>query len=113
MLDTPDDVQEWLEATSRTERSHQLSALSKPQLTTFASSLSVGAGAEVLRSVDADRAATVLRAGAVAHSARVLKKLKLDPAVVSAPMISTIVDGTGMLIYFWIVHLTLSQLQGL
>lgn len=35
------------------------------------------------------------------------------PAVVSAPMIATIVDGTGLLIYFTIAKLTLSQLAGL
>jgi magnesium transporter len=39
--------------------------------------------------------------------------LRIDPAVVSAPMISTIVDGTGLIIYFMIAHATLSQLQGL
>ncbi|MBP2455620.1 magnesium transporter [Mycolicibacterium lutetiense] len=43
----------------------------------------------------------------------VLKKVKVDPAVVSAPMIATIVDGTGLMIYFWIAHLTLPQLAGL
>ncbi|WP_166906899.1 magnesium transporter [Mycobacterium sp. DL440] len=42
-----------------------------------------------------------------------LKKVKVDPAVVSAPMIATIVDGTGLMIYFWIAHLTLPQLAGL
>ncbi|GAS88072.1 hypothetical protein H7J55_25850 [Mycolicibacterium brisbanense] len=31
----------------------------------------------------------------------------------SAPMIATIVDGTGLLIYFLIAHLTLPQLAGL
>lgn len=30
----------------------------------------------------------------------VLKKLNLDPAVVSAPFITTFVDGFGLLIYF-------------
>jgi magnesium transporter len=43
----------------------------------------------------------------------VLKKLGADPAIVSGPMIATIVDGTGLIIYFMIAHLTLSQLQGL
>lgn len=42
-----------------------------------------------------------------------LKKLRIDPAVVSAPMISTIVDGTGLLIYFLIAKLTLPELAGL
>ncbi|BBY97430.1 magnesium transporter [Mycolicibacterium fallax] len=42
-----------------------------------------------------------------------LKKIRVDPALVSGPMISTIVDGTGLIIYFMIAHATLSQLQGL
>lgn len=43
----------------------------------------------------------------------VLKKIRIDPAVVSAPMIATIVDGTGLMIYFMIAHATLPQLAGL
>jgi len=43
----------------------------------------------------------------------VLKKLRVDPAVVSGPMIATLVDGTGLLIYFWIAKLTLPELAGL
>ncbi|NTY58940.1 magnesium transporter [Mycolicibacterium sphagni] len=42
-----------------------------------------------------------------------LKKCRVDPAVVSAPMIATIVDGTGLIIYFLIAHATLPQLAGL
>lgn len=41
-----------------------------------------------------------------------LKKLRVDPAVVSGPMISTLVDGTGLLIYFWIAKSTLPELGG-
>jgi magnesium transporter len=43
----------------------------------------------------------------------VLKQIRIDPAVVSAPMISTIVDGTGLMIYFVVAHATLPQLAGL
>ncbi len=32
----------------------------------------------------------------------ILKKLRIDPAVVSAPLITTLVDGTGLVIYFTI-----------
>jgi magnesium transporter len=32
----------------------------------------------------------------------VLRKLRIDPAVVSAPLITTLVDGTGLVIYFTI-----------
>jgi magnesium transporter len=37
----------------------------------------------------------------------VLRRLGVDPAVVSAPLISTLVDGTGLLIYFEIARLVL------
>jgi magnesium transporter len=39
----------------------------------------------------------------------VLRRLRLDPAVVSGPFITTIVDGTGLVIYFelarWLLHI--------
>ena len=38
---------------------------------------------------------------------------RIDPAVVSAPKIATIVDGTGLMIYFMIAHPTPPQLAGL
>jgi magnesium transporter len=37
----------------------------------------------------------------------VLRKLKIDPAVVSAPLITTVVDGTGLVIYFTIAKFVL------
>jgi magnesium transporter len=37
----------------------------------------------------------------------VLRRLGVDPAVVSAPLISTLVDGTGLIIYFEIAKLVL------
>jgi magnesium transporter len=40
------------------------------------------------------------------------QRLKIDPTVVSAPMITTLVDGTGLLIYFTVAKMTLSQLAG-
>lgn len=40
-----------------------------------------------------------------------LTKTKIDPAVVSAPMIATIVDGTGLLIYFMIAKALIPELQ--
>jgi magnesium transporter len=40
----------------------------------------------------------------------ILSKLRVDPAVVSAPFISSFVDATGLIIYFtlaqWILHVT-------
>ena len=37
----------------------------------------------------------------------ILHKLKIDPAVVSAPLIRTLVDGTGLLLYFEIARIML------
>lgn len=38
----------------------------------------------------------------------ILKKLRIDPAVVSAPLITTLVDGTGLVIYFTIAKAILN-----
>lgn len=35
----------------------------------------------------------------------VLRRLRVDPAVVSGPMITTVVDGTGLIIYFQLARL--------
>ena len=40
----------------------------------------------------------------------VLERLGVDPAVVSAPLITTLVDATGLLIYMTIAGLVLLQL---
>jgi magnesium transporter len=37
----------------------------------------------------------------------ILKKFKLDPATASAPFVATIVDVTGLIIYFTVAHLIL------
>ena len=37
----------------------------------------------------------------------ILRRLHIDPAVVSAPLITTLVDGTGLIIYFEIAKLVL------
>jgi magnesium transporter len=37
----------------------------------------------------------------------VLKRCGIDPAVVSAPFIATLIDGTGLIIYFKIAQYTL------
>ena len=74
----------------------------------------LGVGPEITLTVALTVAAIVLWSSLIASILPpVLKKLRLDPAVVSAPMIATIVDGTGLIIYFMIAHATLSQLQGL
>lgn len=40
----------------------------------------------------------------------VLKRMSIDPAVVSAPFIATFIDGTGLIIYFEIAQLVMSDL---
>lgn len=73
----------------------------------------LGVGPEITLTVCLTVAAIVLWSSFVASILPpVLKKCRVDPAVVSAPMIA-IVDGTGLIIYFMIAHATLSQLQGL
>ena len=37
----------------------------------------------------------------------VLRAFRIDPAVVSAPLITTLVDGTGLVIYFQIAKVML------
>ncbi|HCB48413.1 MAG TPA: magnesium transporter, partial [Chloroflexi bacterium] len=39
----------------------------------------------------------------------IAQRLKIDPAVVSAPMITTIVDATGLFIYFSLAAIVLTQ----
>ena len=74
----------------------------------------LGVGPEITLTVTLTVAAIVLWSSFVASVLPpVLKKCRIDPAVVSAPLIATVVDGTGLIIYFMIAHATLSQLQGL
>ncbi|MGB3480627.1 MAG: magnesium transporter [Mycobacterium sp.] len=74
----------------------------------------LGVGPEVTLTVTMAVAAIVMWSSLIASVLPlVLKKVGVDPAVVSAPMIATVVDGTGLLIYFWIASVTLSELAGL
>ncbi len=40
------------------------------------------------------------------------QKVGIDPTVVSAPLITTLVDASGLFIYFSVAHLTVAQLAG-
>lgn len=74
----------------------------------------LGVGPQITVTVSLTVAAIVLWSAFVSSILPlVLKQARIDPAVVSAPMIATIVDGTGLMIYFMIAHLTLPQLAGL
>jgi magnesium transporter len=77
-------------------------------------SWTLGVGPQVTLTVCLTVAAIVMWSALVSSILPlVLKKLRIDPAVVSAPLIATIVDGTGLMIYFVIAHATLPQLAGL
>jgi magnesium transporter len=41
----------------------------------------------------------------------IAQRLGIDPTVVSAPMITTLVDATGLFIYFSVAHLMIAQLH--
>jgi magnesium transporter len=70
-------------------------------LATYARAWTLGVGLEVGPVVAVTAACVVLWAAAVAAVLPlVLHRLRLDPAVISAPLITTLVDGTGLVIYF-------------
>ncbi|MGY3901547.1 magnesium transporter [Aeromonas lusitana] len=73
---------------------------------------SLGVGPEIGMVVTLTIIAIVLWSATVASVIpMVLRRFKIDPAVVSAPFISTLVDGTGLIIYFEIAKLLLPELH--
>ncbi|MCC6175533.1 MAG: magnesium transporter [Chloroflexi bacterium] len=75
---------------------------------TYVRAWTLGVGLEVGPVVAVTAAFIVLWAATVgAVLPLVLRQLKVDPAVVSAPFISTLVDGTGLFLYFTIARLML------
>ncbi|WP_421200968.1 magnesium transporter [Aeromonas enteropelogenes] len=73
---------------------------------------SLGVGPEIGLVVTLTIIAIVLWSATVASVIpMVLRRFRIDPAVVSAPFIATLVDGTGLIIYFEIAKLLLPQLQ--
>ena len=77
---------------------------------TYVGAVFLGTAPELGRVVAVTAMCIVLWAALVAAVLPlVLRKLRLDPAVVSAPLITTLVDGTGLMIYFtaaqWLLHL--------
>lgn len=66
----------------------------------------LGVTGEVTLTVTISLAAIVIWAALIASALPLLlRRIGVDPAVVSGPMISTIVDGTGLLIYFSIAKM--------
>ncbi|GMA30246.1 magnesium transporter [Litorihabitans aurantiacus] len=74
----------------------------------------LGVGGPVMLTVAVALVAIVLWASLISSVIPLLlRKLRVDPAVVSGPMISTIVDGTGLIIYFTTAKVLLPELAGL
>jgi magnesium transporter len=68
----------------------------------------LGVGTDIGLVVSASILAICLWSATVAAALPlVLRRLRVDPAVVSAPLITTLVDGTGLIIYFEIAKLVL------
>ena len=70
-----------------------------------------GVGTDVALTVSLSVVAIVLWTSLVASVLPLLiKKVGIDPAVVSGPMITTVIDGTGLIIYFSIARVVIEQL---
>lgn len=73
---------------------------------------SLGVGPQIGMVVTLTIIAIVLWSATVASVIpMVLRRFRIDPAVVSTPFIATLVDGTGLIIYFEIAKLLLPELQ--
>lgn len=73
--------------------------------------LTLGVGAEVAITVAISVVLIVLWTSLIASVLPLLlKRLGVDPAVVSGPMITTVVDGTGLIIYFTVARLVITGL---
>jgi magnesium transporter len=71
----------------------------------------LGVGTEVMMVVSLTLIAiTVWSAIVSSIIPMVLRRVNIDPAVVSAPFITTLIDGTGLLIYFEIAKVMLTDL---
>ena len=75
---------------------------------TFIRAMTLGVGVDVGMTVAIAVAAIVIWAAFVgAVLPLVLHRLGVDPAVVSTPFITTLVDGTGLIIYFTVARMIL------
>lgn len=71
----------------------------------------LGVGIEVGLTVAVSAAAIVIWSSLIASILPLLlRRIGIDPAVVSGPMIATIVDGTGLIIYFQVARLFVTSL---
>ncbi len=75
---------------------------------TFIRAMTLSVGVDVGLTVAISVSTIVMWAAVVgAVLPLILNKLRVDPAVVSAPFISTLVDGTGLMIYFTVARIVL------
>jgi len=75
---------------------------------TFIRAMTLSVGVDVGLTVAISVSTIVMWAAVVgAVLPLILNKLRVDPAVVSAPFISTLVDGTGLMIYFTVARVVL------
>lgn len=82
-------------------------------LASFGRSALMGVGPEIGLVVGLTALAVVMWAATVASVLPlVLRRFRIDPAVVSAPLISTLVDGTGLFLYFTIAKTLLIPSPG-
>ncbi|HEX2172294.1 MAG TPA: magnesium transporter [Dehalococcoidia bacterium] len=74
-------------------------------ITAFVRAWTLGVGWDVVQVVTLTAVCIVLWAATIsALVPLLLRRIGLDPAVVSSPMITTIVDGTGLFIYFTVAN---------
>lgn len=79
----------------------------------WARAWTLGVGGEVALTVAVAAGAIILWASMIASVLPLLlRKLGLDPAVGSGPLITTLVDGTGLIIYFTVARWFISALAG-
>ncbi|MBL8954012.1 MAG: magnesium transporter [Myxococcaceae bacterium] len=78
----------------------------------FGRALMWGVGSELAGCVAVTILVVCVWANAVGSMVPLLaQKLEIDPTVVSAPLITTVVDASGLFIYFSVAHLMISQLH--
>jgi magnesium transporter len=78
-------------------------------LATYVRAWTLGVGPDVGLVVAVTASCIVLWSATVASVLPLLlRRLRLDPAVVSGPFITTVVDGTGLVIYFELARWLLS-----
>jgi magnesium transporter len=81
-------------------------------LIAFGRALLWGVGMDLAFCVSITIIVVVIWANAVGAGIPLLaQRLGIDPTVISGPLITTLVDATGLFIYFTVAHLTIAQLH--